>query len=178
MTTLILKIILFNSILLFSLMGNADTRKERILQLKNEIKRVLQEMNIDTPIGNMDSPDSIPTLQQEEKALSEFLFSLNHIKFPDTSLFDVKEILVDASDLRNSGGLKRSRARNGKMYLYIPINQNNRHMLQRLSDKPYVELTSKKIAELKANEEQLGDITKIFFGRLRWNVIIVLHLCR
>ena len=81
--------------------------------------------------------------------------------------FHVKDILIATSEQNFRDGLTRSKAKNGNMYLYVPPNRDERHMLERLSKKPYLELSEEKIQETLADEEQLSDISNSLLRELK-----------
>ena len=71
----------------FPLMGNADDggAKERILQLREAINQELQKKNIQPMRLGTESERHVSYYDQE-KALSNFLFTLKHVKHLDISL--------------------------------------------------------------------------------------------
>ena len=120
----------------------SEGTKLTILKLRNEIRRELIRRDLHhvlptpIPISVVNQPPWTPNLQEEEKALNEFLFALKNAKHLDASLFNnINAILIEKS----SGSLRLGETPNGNNYLYIPTKTNAGSMLRRLSTKKDLE---------------------------------------
>ena len=152
MMTIVLKMILLNSLLLFPLMGSAAT-EAKILQLREEINQVLKNKhNIDVRDISFVVSGEVQDHSRLETSI-ELLSALKGIKHIDKSLFDVDAIaFFDGNPTSRMTDLERLTSLTEINVLYIPINKDAKYLLSKLSTQPTDEIGGVKIDKIRDEE--------------------------